>query len=85
MYGAILGDIIGSIYEWKPTKQKDFPLFKEGCTFTDDTVLTIAVADGFNFFLKRECPEVYENRDSHDRIRAEDIPEDKLMEVPLDG
>lgn len=78
MYGAILGDIIGSIYEWKPTKQKDFPLFKEGCTFTDDTVLTIAVADGFNFFLKRECPEVYENRDSHDRIRAEDIPEDKL-------
>ena len=45
MLGAIAGDIIGSIYEWNNIKTKDFPLFSPGCRFTDDTVLTIAVAD----------------------------------------
>ena len=45
MLGAIAGDIIGSVYEHQPIKTKDFPLFSEDSTFTDDTVLTIAVAD----------------------------------------
>jgi len=45
MIGAIAGDIIGSIYEFNQIKTKDFPLFGEGCTFTDDSVLTVAVAD----------------------------------------
>jgi ADP-ribosyl-[dinitrogen reductase] hydrolase len=45
MLGAITGDIIGSIYEFNNIKTKDFELFGEGCTFTDDTVLTVAVAD----------------------------------------
>ena len=46
MYGAILGDIIGSPYEFdQGNKTKDFPLFSEKSTFTDDTVMTIAVAD----------------------------------------
>ncbi len=45
MIGAIAGDIIGSIYEFNNIKTKDFPLFGEGCCFTDDTVLTIAVAE----------------------------------------
>lgn len=44
MLGAIAGDIIGSIYERSPIKTKSFPLFSEGCCFTDDSVLTIAVA-----------------------------------------
>ena len=44
MIGAIAGDIIGSIYEHNPIKTKDFPLFHRQCRFTDDTVLTIAVA-----------------------------------------
>ncbi len=44
MLGAIAGDIIGSIYEWHPIKTRDFPLFAPGCRFTDDTVLTAAVA-----------------------------------------
>jgi ADP-ribosylglycohydrolase len=44
MIGAIAGDIIGSIYEHQPIKTKDFPLFADRCRFTDDTVLTIAVA-----------------------------------------
>lgn len=45
MIGAITGDIIGSIHEGAGTKTKDFPLFGKGCRFTDDTVLTVAVAD----------------------------------------
>ncbi len=44
MIGAIAGDIIGSVYEQNPIKTKDFPLFQSRCRFTDDTVLTLAVA-----------------------------------------
>ncbi|MFK5970729.1 MAG: ADP-ribosylglycohydrolase family protein [Candidatus Marithrix sp.] len=45
MIGAIAGDIIGSIYEFRNIKTKDFPLFSTNCTFTDDTILTVALAD----------------------------------------
>lgn len=45
MIGAIAGDIIGSIHEGAGTKSKDFMLFDRDCRFTDDTVLTVAVAD----------------------------------------
>lgn len=44
MLGAVAGDIIGSIYEGNPIKTKDFPLFKPSSRFTDDSVLTVAVA-----------------------------------------
>ena len=45
MYGAILGDIIGSPFEFdQGNKTKDFPLFSVESVFTDDTVMTIAVA-----------------------------------------
>jgi len=45
MIGAIAGDIIGSVYEHLPIKTKKFPLFHPRCRFTDDSVLTVAVAD----------------------------------------
>lgn len=46
MYGAILGDIIGSPFEFdRGDKTKDFELFSRGCGFTDDTVMTIAVGE----------------------------------------
>ena len=46
MLGAIIGDIIGSVYEFDNYKAKDFqPLFHRRAFFTDDTVCTIAVAD----------------------------------------
>ena len=46
MYGAILGDIIGSPYEFdRGKKTKEFPLFCAGSGFTDDSVMTIAVAE----------------------------------------
>lgn len=47
MLGAIIGDIIGSSYEFKPCKRKDFPLFTEASRYTDDTVMTLAVARAF--------------------------------------
>lgn len=43
--GAVIGDVIGSAYEWNNVKTADFALFTAKSDFTDDTVLTIAVAD----------------------------------------
>lgn len=45
MLGAIAGDIVGSVHEHAGTKTKKFPLFTSRSTFTDDTVLTVAVAE----------------------------------------
>lgn len=45
MLGAIIGDIVGSAYEFNPTNDYNFKLFPTGCGFTDDTVCTVAVAD----------------------------------------
>lgn len=45
MLGAIAGDIIGSVYEWDNIKTKEFPLFGPKSFFTDDSILTIALAD----------------------------------------
>jgi type I restriction enzyme M protein len=43
MYGAIIGDIVGSRFEWNNIKTKEFDLFTNHCFFTDDSVMTIAV------------------------------------------
>lgn len=45
MLGAIAGDVIGSVFEVMPIKRTDFKLFHVLSTYTDDTVLTVAVAD----------------------------------------
>jgi ADP-ribosylglycohydrolase len=45
MLGAIAGDIIGSRFERNPINTTDFELFHSDCRFTDDSVLTLAVAD----------------------------------------
>src|SRR5438270_5603915 len=45
MLGAIVGDIVGSVYEVRNLKSTDFPLFRRESRFTDDTVLTVAAAD----------------------------------------
>ncbi|MCD8196075.1 MAG: hypothetical protein LUE24_02700 [Lachnospiraceae bacterium] len=43
MYGAMIGDIVGSKYEFNNIKTKEFPLFSEGCAITDNSVMTVAV------------------------------------------
>lgn len=45
MIGAIIGDIAGSRFEWKNHKGKDFELFTNSCTPTDDSIMTLALAD----------------------------------------
>ena len=45
MIGAIVGDIVGSVYEFAVMKETEFPLLTDWSRFTDDSVLTIAVAD----------------------------------------
>ena len=44
MLGAIIGDIVGSRFEWHNRKSKDFELFTEQCRCTDDTAMTVAIA-----------------------------------------
>lgn len=51
MLGAIAGDIIGSVHEGSRPKAKDFPLFTPRSRFTDDTVLTVAVANA----IRADC------------------------------
>lgn len=54
MIGAIIGDIVGSIYEFNNHRRKDFPLFGKGCFATDDSIMTIAIAKTI-----MECREDY--------------------------
>ncbi len=70
MLGAVCGDIIGSWYEVHTTNDYDFNLFPNGCGFTDDTVLTIAVCDAVlyhdrpvsGFWEERERAREYASR-----------------------
>ena len=45
MLGVVIGDIVGSVYEWNNIKTKEFPLFSKDGSFTDDTILTLATAE----------------------------------------
>jgi ADP-ribosylglycohydrolase len=45
MIGAIIGDVVGSAYEFHNVKTKEFKLFTENSCFTDDTILTCATAE----------------------------------------
>ena len=46
LYGAIIGDIVGSRFEFNNWRSKDFQIFSEDNFFTDDTLMTLAVAVG---------------------------------------
>lgn len=56
MYGAIIGDIVGSKFEFNNIKTKDFPFISNGCQFTDDTVMTVAVARALLRSREQKCP-----------------------------
>ena len=45
MIGAIIGNIVGSRFEFNNINTKEFELFTKDCSFTDDTICTIAIAD----------------------------------------
>ena len=45
MLGAIIGDIVGSRFEFGAAPERDFEFFTNECSFTDDTICTVAIAD----------------------------------------
>ena len=45
MLGAIIGDIVGSKYEFNNTFDYNFEMFTNGCSFTDDTICTVAIME----------------------------------------
>lgn len=61
MIGAIVGDIVGSNYEFDNIKTKDFELFDQDCIFTDDTVMTIAVAKALKLWNREGGIEKFKN------------------------
>ena len=66
MYGAAIGDVIGSVYEHDNVKDKDFPLFCRYSRVTDDTVMTVAVAEALMKLLN-ESPEIFEELNEENR------------------
>ena len=62
MYGAIIGDIVGSIYEFTGNKKKMFPLFSPYCKPTDDSVMTVAVAEVLLSLSGEESDDVVKKR-----------------------
>ncbi|MBQ2753627.1 MAG: ADP-ribosylglycohydrolase family protein [Firmicutes bacterium] len=63
MYGAILGDIIGSPYEFdRGDKTKNFPLFGRDAYFTDDSIMTLAVAEAFMYVSEAESDEAIKKK-----------------------
>jgi ADP-ribosylglycohydrolase len=55
MYGAFIGDIVGSKYEFNNIKTKEFPLFSPDCAYTDDSVMTAAVAKAIMLYEEGKC------------------------------
>ena len=56
MIGAIIGDIVGSRFEFGAVPQKGFELFTPDCSYTDDTICTMAIADAvLNVTIRRVC------------------------------
>ena len=71
MYGTIIGDMVGSIYERNPIRTKDFPFFSRDSRFTDDTVMTASVYRALKAYEKA-CD------------RASNQPSDKTASHPHD-
>lgn len=57
MLGAIIGDVIGSVYEFNPVKSKEFELFTRESRPTDDSIMTIAVGNALMAYDKEKDPE----------------------------
>ena len=62
MFGAIIGDIIGSRFEWNNIKTKKFELLNDDCFVTDDSIMTIAVAETFASFNDEIEDELFKER-----------------------
>lgn len=75
MLGAIIGDIVGSVYEFDNTKRMDFPFFSQRSTFTDDSIMTIAVAEWL----------LTDNEHTHDSLESIMVKYAKDFPFPTGG
>ncbi len=73
MYGAIIGDIAGSVIEFEGIKRKDLPIFMDGCDITDDTILTIAVARAL-LQWKKEGGDLHDHMVAHLQLLGRTYP-----------
>lgn len=71
MLGAYIGDIVGSRFEWHNIKSKKFDLFTPKCSFTDDSVMTCAVAEVFKKYKDGEL--------ARDKLHEELVKEMKRL------
>ena len=60
MLGAIIGDIIGSRFEWNNHRSKNFDLFTKDCFFTDDSIMSLAICDAL-LHSKPDCSDLGQN------------------------
>jgi ADP-ribosylglycohydrolase len=70
MLGSVTGDTIGSVYEFANTKDYDFELFRPGSSYTDDSVMTMAVA----FWLLNDAGHSYQGLEDAMSVFAEEHP-----------
>ena len=59
MIGAIIGDIVGSRFEFYNCNSKDFEMFDKNCDFTDDSVMTLAIAKALLSYEKIDDTEAF--------------------------
>jgi len=85
MIGAIIGDIVGSIYEFDNHKSKDFELFGEGCFPTDDSIMTLAIGKA----IKEGCGYDFSSSLSYKsitcNIQNDEFADDKFIKLFSDN
>ena len=75
MLGAIIGDIVGSVYEFDNTKRTDFPFFTDRCSYTDDSIMTVAVAEWL----------LTDNQHTHESLENIMVRYAQAYEFPMGG
>ena len=75
MLGAIIGDMVGSVYEFDNIKTTDFPFFSQRSTYTDDSIMTVAVAEWL----------LTDNRHTHDGLEEIMVKYAAAFPCPMGG
>ena len=75
MLGAIIGDMVGSVYEFENIKTTDFPFFSPRSTYTDDSIMTVAVAEWL----------LTDNRHTHDTLEEIMVKYAAAFPCPMGG
>ena len=79
MYGALIGDYVGSRFEFNNIKSKDFELFHKDCRYTDDTVMTLAIKSAIDTIINPK------DTDNEDAFYYANSIEDKRKRIIVDA